>query len=99
MPDRVDGVVDHLFRRSAGQMVATLTRVFGAAHLALAEEVVQDALVKALQQWKLRGIPDDPAAWLGPDILTVTLSEQGEGRVATVSGAGAWKAKLKKLHV
>ena len=42
---------------------------------------------------------DDPAAWLGPDRLTVTLAEQGAGRHATVSGAGVWDAKLKDLHV
>jgi RNA polymerase sigma-70 factor, ECF subfamily len=57
-------LVDHLFRNRAGQMVAWLTRVFGPAHLQLAEEVVQDALVKALQQWPYSGIPDNPAAWL-----------------------------------
>ena len=60
----VEGVVDHLFRHSAGQMVATLTRIFGPAHLALAEEVVQEALVSALQQWSMRGVPENPAAWL-----------------------------------
>jgi len=64
VPDRIDGVVDHLFRHSAGQMVATLTRIFGPANLALAEEVVQDALVTALQRWKLQGVPENPAAWL-----------------------------------
>jgi RNA polymerase sigma-70 factor, ECF subfamily len=64
VPDRIDGVVDHLFRHSAGQMVATLTRIFGPAHLALAEEVVQDALVTALQTWKLQGVPENPGAWL-----------------------------------
>jgi len=57
-------LVDHLFRNRAGQMVAWLTRVFGPARLGLAEEVVQDALVKALQQWPYSGIPDNPAAWL-----------------------------------
>ena len=45
-------------------MVAWLTRVFGPAHLELAEEVVQDALVKALQQWPFTGIPDNPTGWL-----------------------------------
>ena len=56
--------MDHLFRQQAGQMVAWLTRIFGPAHLELAEEVVQDALVKALQQWPFSGVPDNPAGWL-----------------------------------
>ena len=38
-------LVDHLFRERTGQMVAWLTRIFGAAHIDLVEEVVQDALV------------------------------------------------------
>lgn len=45
-------------------MVAWLTRAFGPAHVQLAEEVVQDALVKALQQWPHTGVPDNPSAWL-----------------------------------
>jgi tRNA threonylcarbamoyladenosine biosynthesis protein TsaE len=49
-------------------------------------------------EWPER-LGDDPAAWLGPDRLTVTLAEQGDGRLATVSGVGAWEAKLKDLHV
>src|SRR6185436_20600762 len=57
-------LVDHLFRSRAGQMVAWLTRAFGPAHLELAEEVVQDALVKALQQWPFSGVPDNPDGWL-----------------------------------
>jgi RNA polymerase sigma-70 factor (ECF subfamily) len=57
-------LIEHLFRRQAAQIVATLTRVVGARHLALVEEAVQDALVTALQLWPYRGVPDDPAAWL-----------------------------------
>jgi RNA polymerase sigma-70 factor, ECF subfamily len=64
MNESVEGLVDHLFRHSAGQMVATLTRILGSEHLELAEEVVQEALVSALQVWGLRGVPEDRAAWL-----------------------------------
>ncbi len=65
VPDnKVSGLVDHLFRHQAGQMIATLVRVFGPRHIDLAEEVVQEALVKALQLWSYRGIPDNPSAWL-----------------------------------
>ena len=60
----INTLVDHLFRRQSAQIVSTLTRVLGGRHLDLAEEVVQDALVTALQQWPYRGVPDDPAAWL-----------------------------------
>src|SRR5262250_598372 len=55
---------DHLFRREAGRMVATLTRIFGVHNLALAEDVVQDAFCRALEVWKFRGMPENPAAWL-----------------------------------
>src|SRR5689334_22927180 len=56
--------IEHLFRRESGRMIAALTRVFGVHNLALAEDVVQDALCRALEVWKLRGMPDNPAAWL-----------------------------------
>src|SRR5450432_1793585 len=55
---------DHLFRREAGRMVATLTRIFGVHNLALAEDVVQDAFCRAIEVWKFRGVPDNPPAWL-----------------------------------
>ncbi len=60
----VGTLIDHLFRHRAGQMVATLTRVFGPEHLPLAEEVVQEALLSALTQWSFHGVPEKPAGWL-----------------------------------
>jgi RNA polymerase sigma factor (sigma-70 family) len=55
---------DHLFRHEAGRMVAALTRVFGVHNLALAEDVVQDAFLRALETWRIHGMPDNPSAWL-----------------------------------
>ncbi len=55
---------DHLFRHEAGRMVAALTRIFGLQNLELAEDVVQDAFCRALEVWKLRGVPENPSAWL-----------------------------------
>src|SRR5256714_342344 len=60
----ISHVVEHLFRQEAGKMVATLTRIFGIEHLTLAEDVVQEALAKALQTWPFYGVPKNPAAWL-----------------------------------
>ena len=62
--DRVTALVDHLFRHRSGQMIAALTRIFGPANLDLAEDVVQEALARALRLWPYRGIPGDPAGWL-----------------------------------
>ena len=45
-------------------MVSVLTRIFGAENIEMAEDVVQDALVSALESWKFRGVPDNPRAWL-----------------------------------
>jgi RNA polymerase sigma-70 factor, ECF subfamily len=56
--------VDHLFRHQSGRLVSTLTRIFGPRRLDLAEEVVQDALLKALELWPFQGIPANPSAWL-----------------------------------
>jgi predicted RNA polymerase sigma factor len=55
---------DHLFRHEWGRMVAALTRVFGVHNLALAEDVVQDAFRRALEVWRIRGVPGNLSAWL-----------------------------------
>jgi RNA polymerase sigma factor (sigma-70 family) len=60
----VSALVDRLFRREAGKMVAYLTRLFGLSRLNLAEDVVQDTLYQALETWSMRGLPDNPSAWL-----------------------------------
>jgi RNA polymerase sigma factor (sigma-70 family) len=63
-PQEVSQLVEHLFRHEAGKMVATLTRIFGIEHLTLAEDVVQEALARALQTWPYRGVPENPSAWI-----------------------------------
>ena len=55
---------EHFFRREAARLIAVLARIFGVHELALAEDVAQDALCRALEVWKLRGVPDNPSAWL-----------------------------------
>src|SRR5260370_11037606 len=57
-----DAAVVAVFRDEAGRLTAALMRVLG--DFALAEEVVQDSLVAALEKWPEQGIPDKPGAWL-----------------------------------
>jgi RNA polymerase sigma factor (sigma-70 family) len=57
-----DTAVAAVFREEAGRLTAALVRVLG--DFELAEEVVQDSLVMALEKWPDQGIPDKPGAWL-----------------------------------
>jgi RNA polymerase sigma factor (sigma-70 family) len=64
-PERnIDKLTDHLFRHEAGKMVSVLTRIFGIENLETAEDVVQNTFMDAIKIWALKGIPDNPSAWL-----------------------------------
>lgn len=56
--------VDHLFRHESGKLIASLLKVFGPHNIELAEDVVQDTLLKAMHTWKMGAVPDNPTAWL-----------------------------------
>jgi len=60
----ISRLADHLFRHEAGKLVSVLTGIFGFERLQLAEDVVQEAMVRALQTWPFYGVPKNPAAWL-----------------------------------
>lgn len=45
-------------------MVSVLTKIFGIENLETAEDVVQQTFINAINVWKLKGIPDNPSAWL-----------------------------------
>jgi RNA polymerase sigma-70 factor (ECF subfamily) len=65
MPASSDtATVENLFRREAGRISAAVVRLVGLGHLDLAEDVVHDALLQALEVWKYGRLPDNPAAWL-----------------------------------
>lgn len=64
MSERVNEVVEHLFRKESGKLAASLARAFGLQKLGIVEDIVQDTLVAALNTWSFRGIPENPTAWL-----------------------------------
>src|SRR5262245_17906724 len=56
-------VIEAVFRIESARIIAGVTRIV--RDLGLAEEIAQDALVAALEQWPKDGtIPDNPGAWL-----------------------------------
>ena len=54
--------IDAVWRIESARIIAGLTRIV--RDVGLAEELAQDALVAALQQWPESGVPDNPGAWL-----------------------------------
>jgi RNA polymerase sigma factor (sigma-70 family) len=60
----ISRLTEHLFRHEAGKLVSVLTGIFGIDHLQLAEDVVQEALVRAFRTWPYYGVPNNPAAWI-----------------------------------
>jgi RNA polymerase sigma factor (sigma-70 family) len=56
--------IEHLFRHESGKILAVLTKIFGKHNIALAEDVMQETLLRAFEQWKISGLPDNPSAWL-----------------------------------
>lgn len=57
-----ESVIDEIFRREAGRVLATLIRLLG--DFDLAEESRQEAFAAALEQWPVHGVPENPRAWL-----------------------------------
>lgn len=56
-------LVEHFFRHESANLVAVLTRAFGIRRLDLIEDMVQAAMVEAMNSWR-KGVPDNPAAWI-----------------------------------
>ena len=54
--------IEAVWRIESPRLIATLTRL--TRDIARAEDLAQDALVAALEQWPKSGIPDNPGAWL-----------------------------------
>jgi RNA polymerase sigma-70 factor (ECF subfamily) len=57
-------LLEHLFRHQSGRILAHLTRLLGPAYLELAEEAVQEAMLRALQTWPDKGVPENAPGWL-----------------------------------
>ncbi|BCJ38172.1 hypothetical protein Athai_56750 [Actinocatenispora thailandica] len=58
----VEATLDAVWKLESARIIAALTRLVH--DVGLAEELAQDALVAALEQWRADGVPDNPAGWL-----------------------------------
>ena len=62
MASSLHRTIDAVWRMEQAKLIAVVARIVH--DVGLAEELAQDALVSALQQWPKSGVPDNPAAWL-----------------------------------
>lgn len=57
-------LVEHFFRHETGRLHGALVRLLGVHNLALAEDVAQEAMLRALRTWSMGGVPPNPSAWI-----------------------------------
>lgn len=57
-------LIPHLYRTEFRKIAAVLCRSLGIEHISVAEDLVGDTFLLAAETWGLKGIPQNPAAWL-----------------------------------
>lgn len=62
MEDR--GIIPELFRTEFSKIVSVLCKTFGLSNIELAEDLVSDTFLTAAETWGLKGVPENPKAWL-----------------------------------
>jgi RNA polymerase sigma factor (sigma-70 family) len=57
-------LIPHLFRTEYSKITAVLAKLFGFEYIEIAEDIVSDAFMLAAETWGIKGLPDNPTAWL-----------------------------------
>jgi RNA polymerase sigma factor (sigma-70 family) len=77
-------LIEHFFRHETGRLHGALIRLLGVHNLALAEDVAQEALLRALRTWSIGGIPANPSAWITRVAMNLARDALRHQRVSTV---------------
>lgn len=76
-------LVEHFFRHETGRLHGALIRLLGVHNMALAEDVAQEAMLKALRTWAIGGIPANPSAWITQVAMNLGRDALRHKRMAT----------------
>ncbi|HEY9262233.1 RNA polymerase sigma factor [Chitinophaga sp.] len=57
-------LIPHLFRTEYSKITAVLCKLFGFEHIEIAEDIASDTFLSASEAWGLKGLPENPVAWL-----------------------------------
>ena len=74
------GLVEAVWRMESAKIIAKVARMLG--NVGRAEEIAQDALVTALEQWPSKGVPDNPGGWLMATAKNRALDELRHRKLA-----------------
>jgi RNA polymerase sigma factor (sigma-70 family) len=77
------GLVEHFFRHETGRLHGALLRLLGVHNLSLAEDIAQDAMMKALHAWSMGGVPPNPAAWITRTAMNLAKDHLRHHRMAS----------------
>ncbi len=56
--------MEHFFRHETGRLHGALIRLLGVHNVSLAEDIAQEAMLRAMRTWSMGGIPENPSAWI-----------------------------------
>jgi RNA polymerase sigma-70 factor (ECF subfamily) len=59
-----DELIPHLFRTEYSKITAVLCKLFGFENIEIAEDIASDTFLSASELWGLKGLPENPVAWL-----------------------------------
>ncbi|MGB4774061.1 MAG: sigma-70 family RNA polymerase sigma factor, partial [Daejeonella sp.] len=57
-------LITQLFKTEYRKIISVLCKLFGIVHIEIAEDITNDTFLLASETWRLKGIPENPAAWL-----------------------------------
>ncbi len=57
-------LIPQLFKTEYRKIIAVLCKLFGIVHIEIAEDITNDTFLLAAETWGLKGIPENPTAWL-----------------------------------
>ncbi len=57
-------IIPHLFRTEYSKITAVLAKLFGFEHIEVAEDIASDTFLLAAETWGIKGLPENPVAWL-----------------------------------
>lgn len=75
-------LVEHFFRHEAGRLHGALLRLLGTHNFALAEDIAQEAMLRALRVWAMGGVPANPSAWITRVAMNLARDALRHGRMA-----------------